>query len=358
MGAVVFAIRVAFVGGGGGGNKEGAVPLTPGLVYATLTLLNIVQQSVTKMIPNAVMGMAECRISGGRIQKFLELPSFPADGSAAAATATTAVTATGGNGTDDDDGHGSRTHPTGSKRKILTLDKVTCHWDWTDANDGIDDATVASTTAATTEISATTTTTTTTTSQQQQRWRVALRDISLELTSGQLYFLTGEVGSGKSALLMALAGELPPSSGRIERHGGAGERMAYASQEPWIMNGTIHQNIVFGRPYDSDLYTRTIDTCALRPDLRRLPDGDETIVGDSGMRLSGGQRTRVGLARALYRRDDADLFLLGDPLGAVDFETRSRIFRTVRDFCMENDKCVVLATHHYEFAGKSHFVSG
>lgn len=95
-------------------------------------------------------------------------------------------------------------------------------------------------------------------------------------------------------------------------HGAA----AYVAQQPWIMNATVKENIVFGYRYDSNFYEKTVKACALVDDFSVLPDGDETVVGERGISLSGGQKARVALARAVYSR--ADIFLLDDVLSAVD----------------------------------------
>ena len=143
---------------------------------------------------------------------------------------------------------------------------------------------------------------------------VALDDISLRFDVG-LTCVIGEVGSGKSALLQMLAGEITPSSGFVRMR--AGSTLAYASQEPFLMQGTVRENILFGLSYDHLAYQTISQACGLDKDFDELYDGDKTIVGgDRGVMLSGGQRARVALARAFYR--DADILLLDDPLSAGD----------------------------------------
>ena len=95
-------------------------------------------------------------------------------------------------------------------------------------------------------------------------------------------------------------------------------------QIPWTFSGTIRENILFGEPYDESKYTRIIGACALTEDIKKFPDGDQTVVGEHGIVLSGGQRARVSLARAVYA--DADIYLLDDPLSAVDFKVGRHIF--------------------------------
>ncbi|EMG47724.1 hypothetical protein G210_1844, partial [Candida maltosa Xu316] len=92
--------------------------------------------------------------------------------------------------------------------------------------------------------------------------------------------------------------------------------VAYCAQQPWIMNASVKENILFGCKFDKDFYEKTIDACQLIPDLAILPDGDETQVGEKGVSLSGGQKARLALARAVYAR--ADVYLMDDILSAVD----------------------------------------
>ena len=128
--------------------------------------------------------------------------------------------------------------------------------------------------------------------------------------------------SGKSTLLSAIAGEICEVSGTITFQGS----FVYLPQTPWIFSGTIRENILFGQPHDETKYTRVIEACALTEDIHRFPDYDQTVVGERGEVLSGGQQARVSLARAVYA--DADLYLLDDPLSAVDFKVGQHIFET------------------------------
>ena len=147
-----------------------------------------------------------------------------------------------------------------------------------------------------------------------------LQDIEFTAHSGSLTVITGPVGSGKSTLLSALSGELQDSSGTISHDG----TLVYVPQLAWLFSGTLRENILFGEPYDEAKYTRIVDACALKEDIQQFPDGDQTIVGEHGEVLSGGQRARVSLARAVYA--DVDLYLFDDPLSAVDFKVGQQIF--------------------------------
>ncbi|KAH6604283.1 cadmium factor [Trichoderma cornu-damae] len=139
-----------------------------------------------------------------------------------------------------------------------------------------------------------------------------LTDINFTAYKGELSCIVGRVGAGKSSFLQSILGGLWKVNGSTEVRG----TVAYASQQCWILNATVKENIVFGYKWDADFYEKTVRACALVDDFAQLPDGDETVVGERGISLSGGQKARVSLARAVYAR--ADIYLLDDVLSAVD----------------------------------------
>ena len=170
---------------------------------------------------------------------------------------------------------------------------------------------------------------------------IVLHHISLTVRSKQLFMVTGPVGSGKSSLLMAILREIPIVSGAVEVRG----RIAYVSQMPWIFSGTIRDNILFGRHFDESRYQRVLEACDLNKDIKGFPNEDLCIVGQRGVGLSGGQRARVSLARAVY--SDADVFLLDDPLSAVDARVGQHIFD--KCICGElSNRTRILATHQVQ----------
>lgn len=127
-------------------------------------------------------------------------------------------------------------------------------------------------------------------------------------------------------------------SGHIE----VGGRISYASQEPWVFAATIRQNILFGAPYDKKRYSEVVHACALEKDFKQFADGDQTIVGDRGASLSGGQKARINLARAVYR--DTDIYLFDDPLSAVDIHVSKHLY----NICINEylgGKTRILVTH-------------
>ncbi|KAK4875040.1 hypothetical protein RN001_011462 [Aquatica leii] len=150
-----------------------------------------------------------------------------------------------------------------------------------------------------------------------------LKDINLKFEKGNLTAVVGSVGSGKSSLVSALLGEMDKVSGKVNTIG----QIAYVSQQAWIQNATLQDNILFGKALNQKLYDSIIDACALRPDFEMLSAGDQTEIVEKGINLSGGQKQRVSLARAVYSK--ADIYLLDDPLSAVDSHVGKHIFEQV-----------------------------
>ncbi|GJJ11410.1 hypothetical protein Clacol_005643 [Clathrus columnatus] len=140
-----------------------------------------------------------------------------------------------------------------------------------------------------------------------------LSGIDLTIRKGELIGIMGRVGSGKSSLLSAIIGEMYRTEGNMA----VSASIAYCPQNPWIMSATVRDNILFSHTYDPEFYEEVIDACALRQDLALLAEGDMT-------QLSGGQRARISLARAVYAR--ADLYLLDDVLAAVDSHVARHVF--------------------------------
>ncbi|XP_034175482.2 putative multidrug resistance-associated protein lethal(2)03659 isoform X2 [Osmia lignaria lignaria] len=169
-----------------------------------------------------------------------------------------------------------------------------------------------------------------------------LKNLTVKVKRGELIAVVGQVGSGKSSLLNLILKELPASSGSIEVNG----KIAYASQEPWLFAGSVRQNILFGRQMDQHRYDRVIRVCQLKRDFTLFPYGDKTIVGERGISLSGGQRARINLARAVYA--EADAYLLDDPLSAVDAHVGKHMFEE----CIEKylrGKTRIVVTHQLQY---------
>jgi ATP-binding cassette subfamily C (CFTR/MRP) protein 4 len=170
----------------------------------------------------------------------------------------------------------------------------------------------------------------------------SLTDVTVTATSGKLVAVVGVAGGGKSTLLQVMLKEIPISSGNLSVTGS----LSYTPQEPWVFTGTLRENIVFGEKMDNRKFQEVIKVCCLEHDISRFSYGVNTLVGEKGVMLSGGQKARVSLARAIYR--DADVYLLDDPLSAVDVHVANRIFyECIRGYL--RNKCVVLVTHQIQF---------
>lgn len=118
-----------------------------------------------------------------------------------------------------------------------------------------------------------------------------LKNINLFVGKGSLQAVVGPVGSGKSSLISSILGETVKKSGILNTDG----TMAFVAQQAWIQNATLKDNILFGKPFDHAWYDKVVDACALTQDLRMLPGGDQTEIGEKGINLSGGQKQRVAL---------------------------------------------------------------
>uniref|UniRef100_A0A4W4G6S1 ATP-binding cassette, sub-family C (CFTR/MRP), member 6a n=1 Tax=Electrophorus electricus TaxID=8005 RepID=A0A4W4G6S1_ELEEL len=168
--------------------------------------------------------------------------------------------------------------------------------------------------------------------------------VNVEVPHGSVVAVVGHVGSGKSSLLSAMLGETEKRSGHVTVKGS----VAYVPQQAWIQNTTLRENIVFGQERRESWYHRVLEACALLPDLDVLPGGDATEIGEKGLNLSGGQKQRVSLARAVYRT--ADVYLLDDPLSAVDPHVGQHIFhKVIGPKGILRDKTRVLVTHALSF---------
>ncbi|XP_052851266.1 multidrug resistance-associated protein 1 isoform X5 [Drosophila gunungcola] len=173
---------------------------------------------------------------------------------------------------------------------------------------------------------------------------ITLRNINIEVHKNSLVALVGTVGSGKSSVVQAFLGEMEKLAGIVNTVG----KLAYVPQQAWIQNATVRDNILFGKAYDRKRYNKVIDACALRADIDILSAGDLTEIGEKGINLSGGQKQRISLARAVY--SDADLYLLDDPLSAVDSHVGKHIFEEViGPKGMLARKSRVLVTHGVTF---------
>uniref|UniRef100_A0A914UNA3 ABC transporter domain-containing protein n=1 Tax=Plectus sambesii TaxID=2011161 RepID=A0A914UNA3_9BILA len=264
-------------------------------------LYNACRLPITLFLPFAIQFIFEGKVSLNRVQKFLELEDFSSNVEAIENGNTNGASKEPNKTTADytDDG------------PIVELRNFSAKWDGS-AEDG------------------------------DVEQGATIQNLNLTARPGQLIAIIGPVGSGKSTLLASILGETRKVAGKLIRRG----TVAYAAQEAWIFSASIRQNILFGLPHDSNTYNKTVHVCALRKDFERSADGDQALVGDRGVALSGGQKARVNLARAVYR--DADIYLLDDPLSAVD----AAVGRYLFDKCITDHlrkKITILVTHQLQY---------
>lgn len=170
-----------------------------------------------------------------------------------------------------------------------------------------------------------------------------LKDINLDVKPGSFVAVIGQVASGKSSLLASILGELYPISGRFNICNSMS--IAYVPQQAWIQNMTVKENILFGSKFNQELYELVVNSCSLSTDLETLPGGDEAEIGEKGINMSGGQKQRVSLARACY--SNSDIYLLDDPLSALDSHVASSVFTEILSSKsgMLKNKTRILATN-------------
>ncbi|QFZ29208.1 putative oligomycin resistance ATP-dependent permease [Clavispora lusitaniae] len=172
-----------------------------------------------------------------------------------------------------------------------------------------------------------------------------LESIDLDVKKGEFVVITGLIGSGKTSLLNAMAGFMKRVSGSVDVNGSL-----LLCDQPWIQNATVRENILFGLPMDDVKYKNVVYACSLESDLEILPAGDLTEIGERGITLSGGQKARINLARAVYA--DMDIILLDDVLSAVD----ARVGKHIMAQCIMGilkDKTRILATHQLSLIGSA-----
>ncbi|GKA84558.1 ABC transporter C family member 2 isoform X1, partial [Tanacetum coccineum] len=170
-----------------------------------------------------------------------------------------------------------------------------------------------------------------------------LTNINLDIPTGSLVAIVGSTGEGKTSLISAMLGELPPVS---DAHVVMRGSVAYVPQVSWIFNATVRDNILFGSAFEPAKYEKTIDVTALHHDLDLLPGGDLTEIGERGVNISGGQKQRVSMARAVY--SNSDVYVFDDPLSALD----AHVARQVFEKCVKeelNGKTRVLVTNQLHF---------
>ncbi|KAG9120664.1 hypothetical protein FRC07_003763, partial [Ceratobasidium sp. 392] len=198
------------------------------------------------------------------------------------------------------------------------------------------------------------------------RTRFTISDLSAEFPQGELTLICGKIGSGKSLLLLALLGEADVLAGQVIAPRSPPDTLAhlntqmdlndsnwtiqgvcaYVPQTAWLQNDSIQNNILFGLPLNKERYQNTLEACALTADLAVIEDGDQAEIGERGVNLSGGQKARVSLARAIYSR--ASVLFLDDVLSAVDSHTASHLFDRCLRGPLARNRSIVLISHHVQ----------
>ncbi|XP_017083193.2 probable multidrug resistance-associated protein lethal(2)03659 [Drosophila eugracilis] len=268
-------------------------------VFIVSSYYDHLNDSLLHSWPLAINMWVETLVVANRVKDFLFQHETPADGGVHNFKEA-----------EDNPEHGNfsgRTHKPKAETKSITVHKLTASWD--NAN-------------------------------QEKRHR-HIEDVSFQATDQQFVGVVGTVGAGKSTLLQVILGELDIISGSVDLNG----VLSYAPQEPWLLRGSLRENILFTEPYDEHRYLEVLRVCHLDRDVEQLPSGDETRVGEGGASLSGGQKARVSLARAVYRK--ADIYLLDDPLSAVD----SHVSKMLLDRCLNeflSNKIRILVTHRVQ----------
>uniref|UniRef100_A0A914ZNC1 Uncharacterized protein n=2 Tax=Parascaris univalens TaxID=6257 RepID=A0A914ZNC1_PARUN len=293
--------------------------LTAERIFVAMALYNACRLPVTLFVPFALQFLFESNVSLRRVQAFLELEEYE-QLERSSTVQNGHILSKYADGLDSDEKTPLKTNDMGMSLQEATQDEgeayvelknFTAVWEAVESDDSSEAA-------------------------------VAVKNISLSARPGQLIAVVGPVGCGKSSLLSSILRETRRVSGSMVVNG----HLAYASQDAWIFSGSIRDNILFGEPYDEKRYQEAIRVCALNKDLSQLPNGDRTLVGDRGHALSGGQKARVSLARAVYR--NSDIYLLDDPLSAVD----SAVGRYLFDKCIMGFlklKVTILVTHQVQY---------
>ena len=174
--------------------------------------------------------------------------------------------------------------------------------------------------------------------------KVLLKEIDLSINKGDLVSIIGETGSGKTCLINSILKnlELLNENNPEKKYYIFSNKISYACQDPWIMNGTIRDNIIFYDKFDKEKYNKVVNACQLDKDFENLKHGDKTEIGSTGNNISGGQRARIALARAIYK--DADIYLFDDPISSVDTYISMKIFHQAIVNLLK-DKTRIFVTH-------------
>ncbi|TPX37747.1 hypothetical protein SmJEL517_g00607 [Synchytrium microbalum] len=287
--------------------------LSPSKVFMTVYLHGLIRETVGNALPKCIQFSTEARVSLGRIQEFFLQPEV---------------------GDKELSKEGAELLASYQDPTVLVAAKD-ASFAWLTGRPDSSEEDTASSTDAKTDIPE---------KQNDPLHRPpVLQHVSFTLKRGEVLGVCGPVGSGKTSLVSAILGEMEQVGGVLAV---ASKKLSYSSQTPWIASGTVKENILFGAPFDESRYKEVVRVCALERDLEIFPNGDETVVGERGVTLSGGQKARLSLARACYY--ESDICILDDPLSAVD----SKVGRVLFEQCIKEflkDRAVLLVTHQLQY---------
>eukprot|EP00005_Dracoamoeba_jomungandri_P014183 CAMPEP_0174262580 /NCGR_PEP_ID=MMETSP0439-20130205/13739_1 /TAXON_ID=0 /ORGANISM="Stereomyxa ramosa, Strain Chinc5" /LENGTH=1412 /DNA_ID=CAMNT_0015347351 /DNA_START=291 /DNA_END=4529 /DNA_ORIENTATION=- len=276
--------------------------LTASIAFTSLALFNTLRFPLN-MLPRVISGCVEAYVSAVRLNKLLTSPELDPN---AVLRLEASKYDSESSDSDLDGGKGKGRDRKRRKRSAVKIDNADFKWDINNPVTG-----------------------------------PTLKNINIDIPKGALVAVVGQVGSGKSALLSAILGDIDKTRGTVTVEG----KIALVTQQAWIRNATLEQNILGGKKKDDAEYEETIQVCELAPDLEMLPGGDQTEIGEKGINLSGGQKQRVSIARAVY--SDNDIYLLDDPLSAVDAHVGKAIFENCICDKLQN-KTRILVTHQLQ----------
>ncbi|KAJ3191281.1 Multidrug resistance-associated protein 4 [Irineochytrium annulatum] len=317
---------------------------TSAKIFTCIVYMSVIKLSMTNFYPKALQFITESRVSLQRIQAFLSLPEITARRDPAVEAE---LLAQCGPEVDILIREGTFSWGVGietagvvapmSKREKAALDAISGKNDTKPADVVVEVESADVETKNDRNVAAD--------SNAGSTGKVILHDLDLTIATGELVAVIGPVGSGKSSLLHALLAET--DSTPATRMAIRSRRVAFCTQTPFILSGTIRENITFGCELDEAWLREVISVCAMERDVELFDNGLDTVVGERGVTLSGGQRARLGLARAVYSR--AELYLLDDPLSAVDTKVARHLFEKCIQGALKG-RTVLLVTHQLQFA--------
>ncbi|GAA5837403.1 hypothetical protein JCM5353_002686 [Sporobolomyces roseus] len=312
--------------------------LTPSIAFASLAVWNELRFALN-IIPDVVVNALQCVVSLRRIEKYLLEPEVEIP----------LVT---------DDFEGSLAEPPVIEQVEVAFKDATVTWPRADQQEPVASNGVATNGNGSSSRA----------SSIAAPKSFELQDIDVEFPKGELSLICGRLGSGKTLMLLALLGEVDVVSGSVtcprsspsaialpslewdkyltESNWIAANQTAFVPQQAWLQNATVKDNILFGLPFRQKRYQDVLDACSLVSDLKILEDGDATEIGEKGINLSGGQKVRISLARAVYSR--ASTLLFDDILSAVDAHTAAHIYEKCLNGPLLEGRTVILVSHQVQ----------